>query len=454
MKCSLPRRGGVCVPLRLVAGCALLLVACAAPTHYNVGRTALDKEEYEKALAELRLAVKENPANAAAVRDLGIALFETQSYKNAALILEKAAGRLPQDGLAQLYLGMAYEKTGRLDDAIKLYRSYTTSDYRRAIEARLDLAIQAQLRLTARQALANERALETRQLPERSIAVLNFRNLGGNAGFDPLAKGLADMVITDLSQVKILMVIERQRMQALMEEMGLGQTGLVNEQTAPRVGQLLGVRKILQGSFLDLAGGRLRLDASLADATIRAARPVGETSGELARFFRLEKNLVFKVLDELNITLTEAEEKAILTIPTENLLAFLAYSRGLEARDRGDFAGAQKEFQEALKIDPKFSQAQTQLERSSAAADPRTLRTGGLGAIGNSPLTVAEKRQTALVRAALNGNPAFSFANRNLTPTLSRSSLQSTVRELRQPLLEGRSVFGAKGEIIIDIKLP
>jgi len=433
---------------------AFCLISCGAATHYNLGREALDKEEYEKALAELRLAVKENPANAIAVRDLGIALVETQNFKSAALILEKAVERLPQDGLARIYLGRAYEKTARLNDAIKLYRDYAGDDYRREIEARLDLAIQAKLRLEARQALTNERALDSRQLPASSIAVLNFRNLGGNAGFDPLAKGLADMVITDLSQVKALTVIERSRMQVLMEEMGLGQSGLVNEQTAPRVGRLLGVKKVLQGSFLDLAGGRLRLDANLADAAAKAGRPIGETSGELARFFRLEKNLVFKVIDELGITLTETEEKAILTIPTENLLAFLAYSRGLEARDRGDFAGAQKEFQEAIKIDPKFSSAKTQLEQSRAAGNSRAFRAGGRAAIGNSPLTVAQKRKITLIRTALNGNPAFGFANKNLSPTLSRSGLQSTGKELRQPLLEGRSVFGAQGEIIIDLKLP
>lgn len=443
--------------LLLVAGGWLLLAACAAPTHYNLGRAALDKAEYDKALTELRLAVKENPANTIAVRDLGIALFETQNFKNAALILEKAAERLRQDGLTQLYLGMAYEKIGRLDDAIKLYRGYAADDYRRQIEARLDLAIQAKLRLEARQALANERTLDTRQFPERSIAVLNFRNLGGNAGFDPLAKGLADMVITDLSQVKTLNVIERQRMQALMEEMGLGQTGLVNEQTAPRVGQLLGVKNVLQGSFLDLAGGRLRLDANLADATVSAAQPVGETSGELARFFRVEKNLVFKVIDELGLRLTEAEEKAILTIPTENLLAFLAYARGLDARDRGDFAGAEKEFQEAVKIDPQFTNAKTQLQRVSLARE--NLQPSRLAArsraVAVGPLAPTQQRQLRLVRSALNNNPAFSFANKaRVTSTLSRAATQAGVADQRAPLLEGANTFGLKGELIIRFDLP
>jgi len=451
--------------MKTVVSCWLLVaaffIACAAPSHYGRGRDALEKEDYEKALAELRLAVKENPMNGVAVRDLGIALFETANYKSAALILEKAMERLPQDGLARLYLGMAYEKTGRLDEAIKLYRGYAEAnpDYRGQLEARLDLAIQAKLRLDARQALTNESAIDPRRLPEKSIAVLNFRNLGGNTGFDPLAKGLADMVITDLSQVKSLTVIERSRMQALMEEMGLGQTGLVDEPTAPRVGQLLGVKKVLQGSFLDLAGGRLRLDANLSDAAAKASQPIDETSGEVARFFRLEKNLVFKVIDELGIKLTEAEEKAVLTIPTENLLAFLAYSRGLEARDRRDFEGAQREFQQAVDIDPNFNNAKTQLERVVLTQkNMRPLRMAGRNLARISSLTLGQKRKVALIRSALNSNPAFGFANKNLlSPAFFNNPLSRNLPaspSLRQPLLEGRSAFGLKGEIIIDIKVP
>lgn len=448
--------------MKPIVFCCLLFVvffaACAAPTHYTRGRAALEGENYEQALAELRLAVKQNPSNTVAVRDLGVALFETQKYKSAALVLEKTLERMPQDGLTRLYLGATYEKLGKLDDAIKLYRAYAevgATDYQRVIEARLDQAIQVKLRLEARQALANESAIDPQAAPPKSIAVLNFRNLGGNSGFDPLAKGLADMVITDLSQVRALTVIERSRMQVLLEEMGLGQSGLVDAQSAPRVGQLLGARTVLQGGFLDLAGGRLRLDANLADAAAQSAKSIDETSGELARFFRVEKNMVFKVIDELGITLTEAEENAILTIPTENLLAFLAYSRGLEARDRGDFEKAQEEFQQAVDLDPKFNNARTQLERTIAARQNlRALRlAAGRRSFGPRPLVI-EQRRMRLIKSALNGNPAFSFANRGMITTLARTTLSPNAKELRQPLLEGRSSFGLKGEVIIDITLP
>jgi TolB-like protein len=261
------------------------------------------------------------------------------------------------------------------------------------------------------------------------------------------------MVITDLSQVKSLTVIERSRMQALMEEMGLGQTGLVEESTAPRVGRLLGVKKVLQGSFLDLAGGRLRLDANLSDAALRASQSIDATAGEMARFFRLEKNLVFKVIDELNIKLTAAEEKAILIIPTENLLAFLAYSRGLDARDRGDLEKARIEFQQAVTLDPNFVQAKAQFERTNAAQKNTPELREAARLSGTRALSAVEKRRLTLLRSALNGNPAFGFVNQNFM-NLTRNNLSPTPQIARQPLLEGRSIFGAKGQIILDIKLP
>jgi tetratricopeptide (TPR) repeat protein len=437
---------------------AVFLTSCAGPTsYYSRGREALQKEDYERALAELRQAVKENPQNNEAVRDLGIVLCQLKNYRNAALILEKALQRQPNDGQTAVYLGAAYEAQGRLDDAIKIYRAYPRikdPEARDQLNARLEAAIQAKLRLEARQALAQESTLDPQSFPENSVAVLNFRNLGGNTGFDPLARGLADMVITDLSQVKAIIVIERSRMQALMDEMGLGQSGLADAQTAPRVGQLLGAKKVVQGSFLDLAGGRLRLDANLADVAARTSKPVDETSGELARFFRLEKSLVFKVIDELGVTLSQAEEDAILTIPTENLLAFLAYSRGLEARDRGDFGAAEKEFQQAISIDPKFNNAKMQLQRVSLARRP--MRPSGRGlARAVEPLSVAQQRQLRLVRSALNSNPAFSFANRaRAAATLSRAAMQAGAKDVRQPALEGLSTFGLKGNIIINIDLP
>ncbi|MEK7728185.1 MAG: CsgG/HfaB family protein [candidate division KSB1 bacterium] len=435
----------------------LLLNACSASRPLQ--EAASSQDELTRELARLRAVLKANPNAHEAVRDLGIVLYEMKEHKNAALVLEKALLDLPNDGLTRLALGMAYEQLRRWNDAIKLYRddaNVAEGEYRRQLRGRLELAIQAKLRAEARQALADEQTLAPSRVPANSIAVMKFQNLGSAPELAPMATGLADMVITDLSQVHSLTVIERSRIHALLEEMGLGQSGLVEENSAPRVGNLLGARKIVQGSFLEVKEKELRLDANLADAAVRTSKSAGKVSGALARFFRLEKDLVFKVIRALGIQPTEAEEQAILIIPTENLLAFLAYARGLEARDRGEYEIAEQEFQNAVKADVKFSRARAQLERTRSMR--QTLATKNLPIRMSSfrPRLALQQRRMRLAQATMRANPGFSFVNQGrvslLAPRL--NNLPGANGNVRQPLLEGRSDFGLPGEIRIGIKLP
>ena len=446
-------KSAVCFLLAVV----LILNACSASRPLQ--EAASSQDELNRELARLREVIKANPNDHEAVRDLGLVLSEMQEHKNAALVLEKALRALPNDGTTRLALGMVYEQLARWNEAIKLYRNYSNvaeGKHRRQLRARLELAIQAKLREEARQALADEKTLAPSRLPANSIAVMKFQNLGGAPELAPMATGLADMVITDLSQVRSLTVIERSRIHALMDEMGLGQTGLVAEATAPRVGNLLGARKIVHGSFLQTKEKELRLDANLADVLAATSKSAAKVSGELARFFRLEKDLVFKVIRELGIQLTEEEEQAILTIPTENLLAFLAYSRGLEARDRGEYEKAEAEFQTAIKHDAKFSRAQAQWERARGLRHALAAQNLTVRMLTFRPTLAQQRRRLRLAQSTLRTNPGFSFVNQGRAAMLNPrfNNLPGAQGNLRQPLLEGRADFGLPGEIILDLRLP
>ena len=85
---------------------------------------------------------------------------------------------------------------------------------------------------------------------------------------------------------------------------------------------------------------------------------------------------MFQLLDKLGITLTPAERVAISERPTRDLQAFLLYSKGLEAEDRGDFVAAAQAFQGAARIDPGFraagQQAATSQDVQAAASAPAT----------------------------------------------------------------------------------
>src|SRR5216117_1585602 len=73
------------------------------------------------------------------------------------------------------------------------------------------------------------------------IAVLPFNNGGsygqGKEDFDALERGIAGMMISELSQNPAARVVERQEVQRLVDEQNLGAQGRVDPQTASKIGR-------------------------------------------------------------------------------------------------------------------------------------------------------------------------------------------------------------------------
>ena len=81
---------------------------------------------------------------------------------------------------------------------------------------------------------------------KKRIAVVNFKDKAGYG--HNIGQGIADMLITKLVESKKYIVVERNELDALLKEQGLGQSGLVTQQSAAKVGQLLGVEMMVTGS--------------------------------------------------------------------------------------------------------------------------------------------------------------------------------------------------------------
>jgi tetratricopeptide (TPR) repeat protein len=341
-----------------------LFISCAA-SHYNLGRRHLEAEEYDEALAELELAKKENPDDPRVFRDLGIAQYSKLDFGDAIQNLLQAFFQDSTDGRTLFYLGTAFEITKKYDMAMDIYRRYTdvnpSSNIRSSIEGRMEKLMRLKMEMAAEQALAEEASIQVNGFSDSTIAVLYFQNMGKNPELDPVQKGLADMVITDLSRVKKLKVVERLRLQKLLEEMNLGMTGLVDDRTAPRIGKLLGASLLVKGTFMDLTGEKLRIDAGLIPVKKSSKFQTSHVEDQLQMIFKMEKELVFKVIERLGIRLTQEERDAIEIPATENLLAFMAYSNALDYEDRGMYDQAAEFYREAIKLDPNFTQVQEKL---------------------------------------------------------------------------------------------
>lgn len=209
-----------------------------------------------------------------------------------------------------------------------------------------------------------------------TLMVAYFDNNSGDAQYDPLRKGLADMLITDLVNVSALKVVERDRLNAILDELKLSQTKVVDPKSALKMGKLLSAEFVLTGG-MQIQKGKLRIDARVVRVDTSASISAQAVEGPLDDFFSVEKDLVDAVLADLAVKLMPEEKSKLRRNQTQSFQAFNAYSKGLDASDRGDQEEAAKQFKIALEADSAYAKAKNQVERYDAMLKVARERQGG-----------------------------------------------------------------------------
>ncbi|HEY4216351.1 MAG TPA: tetratricopeptide repeat protein [Gemmatimonadaceae bacterium] len=324
-------------------------------------------------IARLEQTRTANPKSEAAARSLGIAYFKANRFADARAALDQAAALQPNDGVVALYLGLTAEAQNDLPAARTAYESYMkvgrTNGVKRQINDRLLLLARKENEAAAQQAVAREQQLSSIPGPPNTVAVLPFTFNGADTSYKPLERGFAELVTTDLSQSSQLKVLERARIQALLDEINLQHAAGVDTGTGVRAGKMLQAGRLVGGTISQLGTDQLRADAFVTNVQTTQTVGNGSSDQEAAdQLFTLEKNVVLNLFTQLGVTLTTAERNAIEQRQTRSLAAFLAYSRGLELQDAGRFDDAGRYFDNAVRIDPTFGAAQQKSAESKSAA--------------------------------------------------------------------------------------
>ncbi|NOT06712.1 MAG: hypothetical protein HOP28_00760 [Gemmatimonadales bacterium] len=401
----------------------LLALAACAPARPAPGVTP-----EQLALLDARRAAR--PNDAGSLTDVGIAFYRAGEFSRAKDALTAALALTPSFRAA-VHLGLAYEGLGDREAALDAYRLSTamraTAAERRPVETRLIALTRERLALEARRAVAEEARLSALPPAPNTIAVLPWVYLGGNPELKPLERGLAHLVMSDLARVSRLTLVERERVQAIEEELALAGGSRTEPGTAARSGRLLRAAAVVQGVIRESPDGALRLDANVVDAITTSVRATESVSDRLERLFAMEKAVVLGLLSELQITLSPAERRAITERPTADLQAFLSFSRGLEALDRGDVAGAGVLFQEAVRRDPSFAPA-----REKAAA---TVASGAAAKMTPARLAAMAGRSPTSARAAQLSAALHTIAP-SLASRLARAGLATRAPSVRSRIAE------------------
>lgn len=222
--------------------------------------------------------------------------------------------------------------------------------------------------------------------PPRTIAVLPFVNLSGDANNEYVGDGLTDDLINRIGQIPKLHVIARS---SAFVYKG-------SKEDVRTIGNKLGVATVLEGGVRRV-GDRVRVNAQLID--VRNGYQLWSDSFErdMSDRFAIHDDIAFRIAQVVGIRVVEPIPR-----PTRNPGAYDLYLRGLTAfaqrQDEVKTRQAISYFESALALDPAFVQAQASL----AVA---------LGAL-SSQLSdaAASERAASLARNALAVDPSNSDA--------------------------------------------
>lgn len=178
--------------------------------------------------------------------------FKASDFAKAQKLLTAILDKSPTEKIVPYYLGLCALELKDNPSALRHLQRYTRDDPEaaasRGVSQLVTLLLTEQLQNEVKDALLRENVLTNEKPEPNTIAVQAFTNRG-DPNYEALAKGIAAMVITDLSKVPGLKVLERQKVQKLMDEIKLSESGLVDQSSMLKVGRMMRAEKIFVGSF-------------------------------------------------------------------------------------------------------------------------------------------------------------------------------------------------------------
>lgn len=320
------------------------------------GDMKLQMGDYTGAITDLTNYLETHPDSFQGKYLLGRTYLEAGETEKAVSMLEAALDLKPGDPEGTIYLGLAYVAQQNYDKAIATLEQFQDKDrpiVETAVKKQLTLLKIAQSKKLAKSALASEKSLAASSPDRNTYAVCYYADMNPDKDMKAFSKALAAMTISNLSKIDSIRIVERMRLQALLEEMALGQTGVVDPETAPRTGKLLGAENIVTGSL----SGEIRAVTALASSS--KGRVIGNAAVSVSQdnFFQLPGAIAADVAKINGITLTPAQRDAIGAIHTKSMDAVLYYGQALDALDQEDWKTALDYFNKAVKADPGFELA-------------------------------------------------------------------------------------------------
>jgi len=198
----------------------------------------------------------------------------------------------------------------------------------------------------------------------KTIAILDFRNslVGpGSSEYDNFRWGFADMMSKQLEGCLKLLIVERERISHILDEIGFQRdSDIVDQQTAVRVGKIVGAHLVVFGSYIGFQDD-MRLHARVVIVETGVQLVSEDVKGEIEEFDELTEELAVKICKGCGSKVDELRVKE--KTPTRSLDAWKAFTEARFYEQKGQIQLALEKYQEAAGHDPEFVEAKEKIER-------------------------------------------------------------------------------------------
>ena len=236
------------------------------------------------------------------------------------------------------------------------------------------------------------------------IAVLPLDNLSGDESKAYLGVGIADTLTTFLDRLSSVSVVSRWN---LLEE------GASTKRPLKEIARNLGVTMLVRGS-VQTAGDIVYVNVRLESLDGELVWSGHEQAGH-EQLILLQNRLADSLINNLQVTVTEADRQKLARPQTQNAEALKTYWRGVEllGPDNADFDAAVAHFKKATTLDAGFSLAFATLgetyRRRAVRTNDGAMMEQAIAAVDEALRLDPEQPEVRLSRAAVlrsTGRPA------------------------------------------------
>jgi len=194
-----------------------------------------------------------------------------------------------------------------------------------------------------------------------SLAVLPFHNSSGDQSLDWLGASVAQMLSTDVGQSASLRVVSPERVSQIVRDLRISPAALFDPSTVKRLAEFTNADTVVWGQYTKF-GDQIRIDTTVQDLKHTRTAKLTESSNEKDVLTAVD-HLAGQIRDNLALSRSIVKELQGQSFKpsTASLPALRDYDQGVQLARQGNFLNAQTQFEAAIKEDPNFALAYSEL---------------------------------------------------------------------------------------------